>query len=122
MVKKFLDDKNSASAPLRKRKNNCTFYHLNFITMTLNEWILLIGITLIIFFVSEIVRKKLKAGTRIIFSLVSFIMLMTVFIINAVTHRFAWMRIIVLSFFAILWVVSFYYQVKKYQHANKGGE
>jgi Ca2+/Na+ antiporter len=90
--------------------------------MTLNEWILLIAIALIIFFVSEIVRKKLKAGTKIILSLISFIILMTVFIMNGVTHRFTWIRIIVLSFFALLWVVSFYYQVKKYQHTNKREE
>lgn len=85
----------------------------------MNDWLLLIGITLTIFFISKFIRKKLKAGTKIIFSLVSFIMLMTVFIINGVTHGFTWIRVAVLFFFGLLWIVFLYYQIRKYKQATK---
>ena len=83
--------------------------------MTWDEIILIIGIILIILFSSEIIRVKLKPKTRLLVSLVSFIILMTLFIVR---HHFSTSQLILLIAIAIMWGDSFYNRYKKYRQPN----
>lgn len=80
--------------------------------MTWNEWILVIGIVLGIFFISRFVRVRLKPKTYLIVSLISFLILITWVIISGPKSN---LRTGVLILFALTWADSWY---RKYRQAN----
>ncbi len=87
--------------------------------MTWNEIILIVAIVLALIFIPSFLDKKLKPKTRLILSLVFFVVLMTWFIYEGVVNKFNTLQLIVLAAFAVLWVMTFYFRYKRYREANR---
>ena len=87
--------------------------------MSLNEWLLFVGVILLLFFVSQFVRKRIKRQTRLILSLVWFLAFITWFIVIGASEHFTRWQLGVLIAFVVAWLISFYLQYRKYRKESE---
>ena len=77
----------------------------------MKEWILIALAIIIIFFVSQFIRKKLSPKTNLFISVISFVILNALFI-TSWKNNFTTVQVIVLIVFAIVHSISLF---KKYK-------
>ena len=86
--------------------------------MKWDEWVFIGGILIGYFFLSQYIRSRLSIKTNLILSFVWFIALVIFFFAIDAEHRFNTMQLIVLAVAAILWMIIFFYRLKKYRSSK----
>ena len=83
--------------------------------MSVEQWILFVALTIILFFVSNLLRRLIKPKTRLILSFLWLIIFATWFVpIGAPAHFTGW-QLVVLAAFIVAWLIIRYLQYVKYR-------
>ncbi len=87
------------------------------------EWILILAAIIIIFFVSQFLKKllapKIKPEVRLLFSLGCFLILISIFLIKDIGNKnFTLFQQIILVAFSIGYLTSFYFRYKKIKQST----